>query len=119
MLTPYYPLPVVIALCIGFFSYLRFWGSYRYWVWVLPSLLTISAMSHWQSENQASLSSTLIHFLGRVPYPENRDQLDSTVFIYLTLAYSLGALIHSVLDAREAIPDRFPRTRAFRTRLSE
>lgn len=90
---PHYPLPILIALLIGMFSYLRFLGSYRYWVWVLPAVWVLSAIVDWKQSNQASFADSVMHFFGTMPYPANRDQLDSTMFLYMSLAYVVGVLI--------------------------
>jgi len=91
--TPYYPFPILIGLLVGYFSFLRFRGSYRYWVWILPAFLTFHSLCQWQSENGATWSIAFAHFFAYVPYPQNRDQLDSTVLLYMAGAYSLGALV--------------------------
>ena len=94
---PHYPLPVLIALLIGFFSYLRFRGTYRYWVWILPAFGVLSALLYWKQSNQASFADSVMHFFGTLAYPANRDQLDSTLFLYMSLAYVAGVLLQDSL----------------------
>jgi hypothetical protein len=100
--TPYYPFPILIGVLVGFFGHLRFRGSYRYWAWVLPALLTWNALLDRQSSNQASWSDAIVHFFGYIPYPQNRDQLDTSVVLYMAFAYSLGALMHRMIESRKS-----------------
>jgi hypothetical protein len=93
----YHPLPILIALLIGFFSYTRFRGTYRYWVWVLPMFGLLSSLLDWKQSNEASLADSLRHFFGPLTYPANRDQLDS-VLLYMSLAYVLGVLVHTIVQ---------------------
>ena len=119
VLSPYYPFSILIGLCVGFFSYLRFRGSYRYWVWVIPSLMTLKAVTRWQAENQTRFSAALIHYFGPIPYPQNRDQLDTTLFLYLALAFALGASLHTLMENRQVSPPWLPVPRNRQTKLSE
>jgi hypothetical protein len=97
---PYYPLPVLIGVLIGFFSYLRFRGTYRYWVWIVPALYVLTELLDWKESNHASLADSIVHFFGTLAYPANREQLGSTMFLYMAIAYVVGALIHSSLKER-------------------
>lgn len=96
--TPYYPVPILVGVAVGFFSYLRFRGSYRYWVWILPALLMLYSLANWRSSNQAGWSEAVIHFLGPLPYPQNRDQLETSLLLYMSLAYSLGAFAQGLIS---------------------
>ncbi len=96
----YYPLPILIGVLIGFFSYLRFRGTYRYWVWIIPVLCVLTELVDWKETNQASFADSIVHFSGTLPYPANREQLGSTMFLYMAIAYVVGALIHSLLKDR-------------------
>jgi hypothetical protein len=98
--TPYSPILIITALVIGYLSYRTFRGSYRYWVWVLPTADVGRSLLNWKESNQASWSNSLSHFFGFLPYAENRDQLDSTLFLYLSLAYTLGVLVHASVHDR-------------------
>lgn len=98
--TPYYPILIVTALVIGYFSYKTFRGSYRYWVWILPAVYVIRTLLGWKESNQTSWSNSLWHFFGFMPYPKNRDQLDSTLLLYLALGYTLGVLAHEFVRDR-------------------
>jgi hypothetical protein len=91
--TPYYPFPIFVGLVVGYFSYLRFHGSYRYWVWILPAAGMLYPLVDWKSANQTTWSQALIHFFGSVPYPQNRDQLDTSMPLYMSMAYSIGAVV--------------------------
>jgi hypothetical protein len=104
---PHYPLPILVGLLIGFFSYLRFRGTYRYWVWILPAFGVLTALVDWKETNQASFADSIMHFFGTLAYPANRDQLDSTLFLYTSLAYVVGALIHESLKHRWSAAIRF------------
>jgi hypothetical protein len=96
---PYYPLPILIGVLIGFFSYLRFRGAYRYWVWIIPALCVLTELVDWKETNQASFADSIVHFSGTLGYPVNRE-LGSTVFLYMAIAYVVGALIHSSFKDR-------------------
>lgn len=98
--TPYSPILIITALVIGYLSYKTFRGSYRYWVWVLPAADVVRSLLDWKESNQASWSNSLAHFFGFLPYPENRDQLDSTLFLCLSLFYTLGVLVHASVQDR-------------------
>ena len=37
---PYYPLPIVLAGLAGYFSFVRFKSNYRFWVWIIPALVS-------------------------------------------------------------------------------
>jgi hypothetical protein len=89
--TPYYPVPILAGLVIGFLIRTRFRGSYRYYAWILPSAVVLGSLLDWRASNQASWWQAAAHFFGRQPYPDNRDQLDTSFWLYMSLAYSLGA----------------------------
>lgn len=74
--THHYPLPIFVGLVFGFFSYVHFRGSYRYWVWILPTAGVLFSVMTWKQSNQTSWSQSLPHFFGYIPFPDNRDQLD-------------------------------------------
>jgi hypothetical protein len=93
-----YPFPTFVAFALGFFSYIRSRGSYRYWVWVLPAIELIFAVADWKQSGDTAWSTSLKHFLEPVPFPDYRDQLASTVLLYMSLAYCLGAWCHQVVD---------------------
>jgi hypothetical protein len=95
-----YPFPILVALALGFFSYMRSRGSYRYWVWVLPAIGLIFAIASWKQSRDTTWSTSLKHFIEPVPFPDYRDQLASTVLLYMSLAYALGAWCHQVVDSR-------------------
>ncbi len=95
-----YTFPTFVALALGFFSYIRSKGSYRYWVWVLPAIGLIFAIASWRQSRDAAWSTSLKHFIEPVPFPDYRDQLASTVLLYMSLAYALGAWCHQVVDSR-------------------
>jgi hypothetical protein len=92
VLTPYYLFPILIGLAAGYLSYLRFRGSYRYWVWILPAAYVLYSLLGWKASNQGTWSDALTHYFGSVPYPQNRDQLETSMWLYVAMAYSLGAL---------------------------
>jgi hypothetical protein len=98
--TPYSPILIFSALIIGYLSYKTFRGSYRYWVWVIPAFEVVRFLLDWKASNLASWSNSLVHFFGFLSYPENRDQLDSTLFLYLSLAYTLGVSVHASVHGR-------------------
>lgn len=94
---PYYPLPVTVGLLVGYFSYTRFKGSYRYWVWIAPAILVLVSLSLWKLANQASWLEAVIHFVGPLRFPEGSDQIGTAPLFYMSMSYSLGALIQSKL----------------------
>lgn len=96
--TPYYPVPILVGLVVGYFSYTRFKGSYRYWAWVGPAVLTLVSLMAWKAAHQSSLSQAAFHFFGFIPYPDNRDQRDMTMVLYMSMAYSVGAFIQTKVD---------------------
>jgi hypothetical protein len=98
--TPYYPLPVIAGLAVGYFSYIYFKGSYRYWTWVLPNAFVLDALVKWKGANQSSWAATGVHFFGYMPWPASRDQVNSTLFLYMSLCYSIGAFIQTKLRKR-------------------
>jgi hypothetical protein len=106
--TPYYPFPILVGLVVGYLSYLRFRGSYRYWVWILPAVYMLYPLADWKSSNQTTWSKALIHFFGFVPFPQNRDQLGTSVWLYMALAYSVGALVQGFVAEKRWLT-RFPR----------
>ncbi len=90
---PYYPFPIFVAFLAGYFAYRRIRGSYCYWVWILPLVGLVAAMTAWKTSNQASWLDALAYFFGRLPYPENRFQLGTTGILFISLTYSLAALV--------------------------
>jgi hypothetical protein len=44
---PYYALPVVLAALAGYFSYIRFKGDYRFWVWIVPTVYLVTKIILW------------------------------------------------------------------------
>jgi hypothetical protein len=97
VLTPYYPFTLIIGIIVGVLSYKRFRGSYRLWVWVVPAASLIYSMLRWKIDSGVSWAETLFHFFGTLPYPDNRDQLDTSLLVYAALAYMLGSWLHNVL----------------------
>lgn len=95
--TPYYPVPIAMGLIVGCFSYSRFKGSYRYWTWLGPFGLVLVSLLAWKSSHPVSWWEASAHFFGPVPYPENHDQLSTSVIFYMSAAYSVGAFIQSRL----------------------
>lgn len=106
--TPYSPILILSALVVGYLSYRTFRGSYRYWVWVVPAADVVHSLLNWKASNRASWSNSLAHFFGFLPFPENRDQVDSTLFLYLALAYTLGVFVHASVQDRLKIDRRTP-----------
>jgi hypothetical protein len=96
--TPYYPVPILAGLVVGYLSYLRFRGSYRFWVWVLPAAYVCYSLLDWKASNQRTWLEALTHFFGYLPYPQNRDQLDTSTWLYMAMAYSLGALVQRLVQ---------------------
>ena len=98
VLTPYYLFPLLVGFAVGYLSYLQFRGSYRYWVWILPAAYVLYSLLAWKASNQGTWSDALTHFFGPVPYPQNRDQLDTSTWLYMAMAYSLGALTQRLIQ---------------------
>lgn len=99
-LTPYYPFMLFFGLLVGFISHVRFRGSYRLWVWILPALGLLRSLLLWKANNRAAWPKTLFHFFGFMPYPENHDQLDTSLLLYLAFAYMLGVFVQTVTELR-------------------
>jgi predicted permease len=97
VLTPYYPFTLFFALLVGFWGCTRFRGSYRFWVWVLPAAFLLHSLLDWRTTSQSAWSGTLFHFFGFLPYPDNLDQLDTSLLLYVSIAYMLGAWLHSMV----------------------
>lgn len=93
--TPYHPLYVLAAWLGGWFSHIRFRGSYRYWVWMLPAANLVRAAVQWKSLTLESWHATGIHFFGPIEFPFNRDQLDTTGIVYTSIVYAVAAFLQS------------------------
>jgi hypothetical protein len=96
VLQPYFPLPVVMAVIAGALSRWRYRSSASFWVWVPQSLYVAYRMSSWIDANDSGIRVAISHFFGRCSYPACGDQLESTAYLYITLAYAVGALIFYV-----------------------
>jgi hypothetical protein len=75
VLTPYYPVPILVGLVVGYFSRARFKGSYRYWAWVGPAVFTLAYLIAWKAAHHLSWLESAVHLFGSIPFPSNRDQL--------------------------------------------
>jgi hypothetical protein len=98
LLTPYYPVPIMVGLVVGCLSYTRLKGSYRYWAWVAPAVLVLASLLDWKAGSHSAWPAAMSHFFGPVPYPDNRDQRDTSVVLYMAIAYSIGAFVQSKLQ---------------------
>ena len=72
---PGYALPVVLAAIAGYFSYVRFKGDYRFWVWIVPTVYLVTKIILWAPSSvlsDHSWGTTLAHFFVGTPphYPE-------------------------------------------------
>ena len=98
-LTPYYPLEIVFALLLGYFSPSRMKGSYAYYVWVLPTLyLTWGVVASFQLG--LGTSEIASRFFGATCWPHCEDQYVWTLPFYTSTLYSLGAFAHRVRSIR-------------------
>ena len=91
---PYYPLPIVLAALAGYFCNIRFKGSFRFWVWIVPTVYLASKIIFWTPSSvlgDHSWGTTLAHFLAGTPphYYEG----NVTIPFYTSLSYTLGALL--------------------------
>ena len=90
---PYYPLPLVLAVVVGYLSYFRFKENHLFWVWVLPALYLAIKIMLWKPSvlGGGSWGAAIAHFFAGEPsyYPEE----DVTVPLYTSVAYSIGALL--------------------------
>jgi len=91
---PGYALPVVLAAIAGYFSYVRFKGDYRFWVWIVPTVYLVTKIILWAPSSvlsDHSWGTTLAHFFVGTPphYPER----NVTIPFYTSLSYTLGALL--------------------------
>jgi hypothetical protein len=66
----------------------------------VPALCVLTELIDWKETNQASFADSIVHFSGTLAYPANREELGSTMFLYMAVAYVLGVLIHSSLKDR-------------------
>jgi predicted membrane protein len=55
----------------------------------------IKALQASGSLPDTDLKTLLVHFSRTLAYPANREQLGLTMFLYMAIAYVVGALIHS------------------------
>jgi hypothetical protein len=96
--TPPYPFPTFVGLVVGYFSYTRFRGSYRYWAWILPAVLTLWSLSNWKASNRSTWSASMAYFFGFVPFTQNHRQISIVLFLYMSVAYSLGAMAQALVQ---------------------
>ena len=90
---PYYPLPIGLAIVAGYLSYIRFRGSQRFWVWVVPLAYFVFEVASWKLSTSVlrnDWSSAIGHFISCSPNCHPVE--DTTVPLYTSIAYSLGAL---------------------------
>ena len=89
--TPYFPVQIVLALCVGFGlrRYMRDWVME--WVWVLPFLILCVAFAR----THLPFGNALEYFFGRGCRPEFHcvDQLAITLPFYAATSYSVGAFL--------------------------
>jgi hypothetical protein len=95
---PYYPLPLVVGLMVGYFTQARSKGSCRYWVWIGPAILVFVSRLSWKADNRAAWPESLLYFFGPRPYPGGPDQIGMPVLLYMSAAYSLGAFTQTKLQ---------------------
>ena len=88
----------MVGLVVGCLSYTRLKGSYRYWAWFAPAVLVLASLMDWKAGSHSAWPAAMSHFFGPVPYPDNRDQLDTSVVLYMAIAYSFGAFVQSKLQ---------------------
>jgi hypothetical protein len=111
VMQPYYPLPVAMAVIAGALSRWRYRSSASFWVWLPQSLYVAYRMNRWINANDSGMRAAISHFFGRSSYPNCGDQLESTAYLYITLAYATGALTFYVWQwvgctgaAKDAVP---------------
>ena len=92
VMQPYYPLPIAMAVIAGALSRWRYKSSASFWVWLPQALYVAYRMSNWIDANDSGMRAAIAHFFGRCSYPNCGDQLGSTAYLYITLAYATGAL---------------------------
>lgn len=88
----------MVGLVVGCLSCTRLKGSYRYWAWVAPAVLVLASLLDWKAGSHSAWLAAMSHFFGPVSYPDNRDQLDTSVVLYMAIAYSFGAFVQSKLQ---------------------
>jgi len=99
--TPFFPIQIAVGAYLGWKLYRRWGHRLMLWVWILPGIvltyavIAIPTFSPWAS----SLADTgpLSHYFGWGCQADYRcyDQLTFTQRFYVSLAYSLGALLAS------------------------
>jgi hypothetical protein len=93
-LQPYYVVPVIIAVIAGVISWLRRRSFAALWVWVPQFVYVTYRIVQWSVTRNAGLGAATSHFLGReCMFPTCNDQLESTAYLYITLAYSSAAAL--------------------------
>lgn len=94
--SPYFPIQVTLALIFGWLLSRRFGHRGMVWVWVIPAaFLGYLIVALPTSAAALASSSRLSHFFGRGCRVENHcfDQLGATLPFYVSVAYSLAAVI--------------------------
>lgn len=94
-LQPYFPVPIFVGFFAGCVTWWRCRRSASFWVWVPQAAYMLYVLDAWvrNSGSSSGFSLALRHFFGgSCSYPDCRDQLESTFYLYTTMAYSLGAL---------------------------
>jgi hypothetical protein len=100
---PFYPVQIVVGLCFGFLLGRRFQHRSMFWVWIFPLVIlayafaATPALSPWASvlTRPESVQARLSYYFGWGCKPRDRclDQLVITMPFYVSVAYSLGALL--------------------------
>jgi len=91
---PYYPLPVILAVVLGYISYTRLKGNQRFWVWVVPALYLAAKIVVWKNRSvlrDDGWGATMAHFFA--PKPPYHPEEDVVVPFYTSIAYAFGALL--------------------------
>jgi len=102
---PYYPLPIILAALAGYFGYIRSKGSYRFWVWIVPTVFLATKIILWTPTSivgDHSWAATLAHFF--VGTPPHYTEGDITIPFYTSLSYTFGSL----LDAGDVFRFKHP-----------
>lgn len=94
--SPYFPVQITLALIFGCLLSRRFRHQGMLWVWVIPgAFLGYLIVALPTTAAAVASDSRLSHFFGRGCRVESHcfDQLGATLPFYVSVAYSLGALI--------------------------
>lgn len=109
--TPYFPAQITIAFILGWVLSRRFRHQGMLWIWVIPTAFLAYLVIALPTTAAALASNArLSHFFGHGCRVESHcfDQLGATLPFYVSIAYSVGALIERRKWRRSSASERGP-----------